>query len=144
MVWNKEKDLDKAVWVNQIVLFLQSFYFTIELLVFQTSNIKLFRSLRYCSCLTHFGLIFPFMLPENIKNLRFSDISKRYKKVTLTSTGLISFILRNYNVLQSFCLENYLLGKKPYIFKIWNVKFHIFNSKLTICILSFHNLGTSW
>ena len=28
--WNKDKDLDKAVWVNQVALFLQSFCFTIE------------------------------------------------------------------------------------------------------------------
>ena len=143
MVWNKEKDLDKSVWVNQIALFLQSFCFTIELLPFQASNIKLFRSLWYCSCLTHFGSIFTFMLPETIKNLWFSDISKRYK-VTLTSTSLILFVRRNYNVLQSSCLENYILGKETYIFKIWDVKFHIFNSKLKFCILLFHNLGTSW
>ena len=143
MVWNKEKDLDKAVWVNQIVLFLQSFCFTIELLAFQATNIKLFCSLCYCSCLTHFRSIFPFMLPKNIKNLWFCDISKRYKRVTLTSTSLILFVYRNY-VLQSFFLENYLLEKETCIFKIWNVKFRIFNSKLKFCILSFHNLGTSW
>ena len=142
-MWNKEKDLDKTVWVNQIVLFLQSFCFTIEVLAFQANNIKLFGSLWYCSCLTHFRSIFPFMLPENIKNLWFSDISKRYKNVTLTSMSLILFARRNYNVLQSFCLENYSLGKETYIFKIWNVKFRIFNSKLKFYILSFHNLGTS-
>ena len=33
-VWNKEKDLDKAVWV------LQLFCFTTELQAFQTNNIK--------------------------------------------------------------------------------------------------------
>ena len=61
MVWNKEKeDLDKVVWVNQVVLFLQSFCFTIELLAFQANNVKLCLSCRYCSCLTHFGSIFPF------------------------------------------------------------------------------------
>ena len=38
VVRNKEQDLDKAVWVNQVVLFLQSFCFTIELLAFQASN----------------------------------------------------------------------------------------------------------
>ena len=37
-VRNKELDLDKAAWVNQVVLFLQSFYFTIEILAFQASN----------------------------------------------------------------------------------------------------------
>ena len=118
--------------------------FTIELLAFQASSIKLLCSLQYCSCLTHFGSIFPFMLPENIRNLWFSDISRRYKRVTLTSTSLILFVRRNYNLLQSFCLENSLLGKETYIFKIWNVKFRIFNFKLKFCILSFHNLGTSW
>ena len=82
------------------------------------------------------------MLSENIKNLWLSNISKKYKKVTLTSTGLILFVRRNYNVLQSFCLENYLLGKKN-LSKIWNVKFRIFNSKLIFCILLFHNLGTA-
>ena len=27
VVWNKEKDLEKTVWVNQIVLFLQSLFY---------------------------------------------------------------------------------------------------------------------
>ena len=89
MVWNKEKDLDKAVSVNQVALFLQSFCFTIELLAFQTDNIKLYLSRRYCSCLTHFGSIFPFMPPENIKYLWFSDVSKGSKKLILTSTDLV-------------------------------------------------------
>ena len=40
VVWNKEKDLDKALCVNQVVLFLQSVCFTIELLDFQANNIK--------------------------------------------------------------------------------------------------------
>ena len=102
-----ENDLDKAVWVNQVVLFLQSFYFTIKLLVFHASNIKLCHFRRYCNCLPHFGSIFPFMPPEYIKNPRFSDVSKGYKKLTLTSTGLILVAYRNYNVLQSFCFENY-------------------------------------
>ena len=83
MAWNKEKDFDKAVWVNQVVLFLQSFCFTIEPLAFQANSIKLCRSRRYCSCVTHFGLIFPFIPPENIKNLWFSDVSKVYGKLTL-------------------------------------------------------------
>ena len=30
IVWNKEKDLDKAVWVNQVVLFLQTLCSRIE------------------------------------------------------------------------------------------------------------------
>ena len=38
MVQNKEQDLDKAVWVDQVVLLLQLFYFTIELLAFQASK----------------------------------------------------------------------------------------------------------
>ena len=135
MVWNKEKDLDKAVWVNQVVLFLQSFCFTIELLTFQANNIKLCRSRRYCCCLIHFRSIFPFVPPKNIKNLWFSDVSKWYKKLTLTSTGLILVVYRNYNVLQSFCFENYWQGKWAYISKIWSFKFRILNSKLTFLIL---------
>ena len=110
IIWNKEKDLDKVVWVNQIVLFLQSFCFTIELLAFQANNVKLCRSRRYCSCLTHFGSIF-FMPPKNMKNLWFSNVSKGYKKLSLTSTGLILVVYRNCNVLQSFCFETYWLGK---------------------------------
>ena len=42
----KEKDLDKIVWVIQIVLFLQQFRFTIELLASQTNYIKLCRTRR--------------------------------------------------------------------------------------------------
>ena len=38
MVWNKEKDLDKAVWVNQVVLFLQPFCFTMEVLALQATT----------------------------------------------------------------------------------------------------------
>ena len=64
-----EKDLDKVVWVDQVVLFLKSFCFTIELLAVQASNLNQIvrRSRKYCSCLTHFGSIFSFMLNENIK-----------------------------------------------------------------------------
>ena len=105
-VSNKQKDLDKAVWVNQVVLFLQSFCFTIELLAFQAKNIELCRSRRYCSCLSYFGSMFPFMPSENIKNMWFSVVSKGYKKLTLTLTGLILVVYRNYSVLQSFCFEN--------------------------------------
>ena len=89
MALNKKKDLDKAAWVNQVILFLQSFCFSIELLAFQSNNIKLCRARRYCSCLTHFGSIFPFMPPENIKYLWFSDVSKGSKKLILTSTDLV-------------------------------------------------------
>ena len=135
MAWNKEKDLGKAIWVNEVVLFLQSFCFTIELLAFQADSIKLCHSCRYCSCLTHFGSRFPFMLPENIKNLWFSDVSKGYKVLTLTLTGLILVAYRNYIVLQSFCFKNYWLGKKTYISTIWNFKFCIFISKLIFRIL---------
>ena len=103
MVWNKEKDLDKALLVNQVALFLQTFCFMIELLAFPVNNVKLCRSFRYCSCLTRFGSMFPFISPGNIKNLWLSDVSKKYKKVTLTSPGSILVICRNYNVLQSFC-----------------------------------------
>ena len=135
MIWNKEKGLYIADWVKQVFLFLQSFCFTIELLAFQANKITLCRSRRYFCCLTLFGSIFPFVLPENIKNLWFSDVSKWCKKLTLTSTGFILAVYRNYNVLQPFCFENYWLGKWTYIFKIWNFKFRIFNSKLIFCIL---------
>ena len=60
VVWNEEEDLDKAVWVNQVVLFLQSFSFTIDLLACQANNIKLCRSRRYCSFLNPFWVIIPF------------------------------------------------------------------------------------
>ena len=135
MAWNKEKDLGKAIWVNLVVLFLQSFCFTVELLALQANSIKLCHSCRCCSCLTHFGSIFPFMLLENIKNLWFSDVSKGYKILTLTLTGLILVAYRNDNVLQSFYFENYWLGKQTYISKIWDFKFCIFNSKLIFRIL---------
>ena len=137
MVWNKEKDLDKVVWVNQGVLFLQPFCFTIELLASQANNIKLCCSRRYCSYLTNFGSIFPFMAHKNIKNLCFSDVSKGYnKKVTLTSTSLILVVCRNYNVtFYNPCFKNYWLGKETYIPRIWNFKFRIFNSKLIFRIL---------
>ena len=125
MVWNKENNLYKAVWVNEVVSFIQPFCFTIELLAFQSSNFKLWRSSRYCSCLTHFELIFSFMSPENIKNLWFSVVSKSYIKVILTSNVLILVVYRNYNVLQSFTFEKYWLGKGTYLCKIWNFKFRI-------------------
>ena len=40
VIWNKEKYLDKAVWVNQVFLFLQTFCFTIEQPAFQANNIN--------------------------------------------------------------------------------------------------------
>ena len=126
MVWNKEKDLDKAVWVNQIVLFLQSFCFTIELLALQANNIKWCHSRSYRSCLTHFGLTCPLKISKIFDFLMFF---KGYKKLTLTSTGLILIVYRKYNVLQSIYFEKLLTEKKSYISKIWNFKFRIFNSK---------------
>ena len=81
----QRKYLDKAVWFNQVVLFLRSFCFMIELLAFQVSNIKLYLSRRCCSFVTHFGSIFPFMHPENIKNLWLSDVSKGYENLTKIS-----------------------------------------------------------
>ena len=135
VAWNKEKDLDKPLWFNQALLFLQPFCFTIELLAFQTNNIKMCRSRRHCSCLTHFVSKFPFMPHKNIKNLWFSDVSKGYKKATFTSTGLILVVCRNYNVLQFVCFESYWLGKETYVSKIWNFKFHIFNSELIFHII---------
>ena len=83
-----------------------------ELLAFQANNISLYHSRQYYSCLTHFRSIFLFMSPENIKNLWFSDVSKGYKKVTLTETGLFLVVFRNYCVLQSFCFESYWLEKE--------------------------------
>ena len=123
MVRNKEKDLDKAVWVNQVVLFLQTYCFTIELLTFQASNIKLCRSRRYCSCLTHFGSIFPFMPPENITNLWFSDVSKGYNKLTMTSTGLILVVIETTTFCNSSVLKTNDWKKKPI-----NLRFGILNS----------------
>ena len=102
VAWNKEKDLDKAVWVNQVVLFLQSFCFTIEPLAFQANSIKLCRSRWYCSCLTYFGSIFPFIPPENIKNLWFSDVSKGYGKLTLMM--MISCFCGMVDRRKAFCL----------------------------------------
>ena len=120
------------------------FVCSIEPLAFPASNIKLCHSRWYCSCLTHVGWIFPFMPPEKIKNLWFSDVSKVYEKLTLTATVLILVVCRNYNILQSFCFENYWLGKQTYISKTWNFKFSIFSSKLIFCILSLHNFWRRW
>ena len=78
---------------------------------FRANNIKLYHPRWCCSCVTHFGSIFPFMPPENIKNLWFFYVSKGYKKLTLTSSGLLLVAYRNYKVLWSFCFENYWLGK---------------------------------
>ena len=83
---NKEKVLDKAVWVNEIVLFLQPF-FAIKLLGFQTETSN-------CAALINI-VVFPFMPSEKIKNLCFSDVFNGYKKLTLTSTGLILVVFRN-------------------------------------------------
>ena len=76
-VWSEEKDLDKAFWINQVVLSLQPFCSSIELLVFWGSNFKLCRSRQYYGLLTHFGSIFSFKPLESIKSLWFSDISKK-------------------------------------------------------------------
>ena len=92
----------------------------------------------------HFGSMFPFVSPESIKHLCFSDVSKGYKNLTSTSTGFVLVAHRNYNVLQFFCFENYWLGKKTYISKTWNLKFRILNSKLIFRIFWFHNLGAIW
>ena len=92
---NKEKVLGKAVWVNEIVLFLQPFCFAIKLPGFQTENLKLCCSYWCYSCVTHFGSIFLFVPSEKIKNLCFSDVFIGYKKLTLTSTGLILVMYRN-------------------------------------------------
>ena len=97
VVQNKEKVLDTAVW----------FCFTIVLLAFQANNITLRHSCRYCLCLTNFGSMFPFVFPENIKNLSLFVVFKGHGNLTLTSTGFILVVYRNYNDLQFFCFENY-------------------------------------
>ena len=79
-----------------------------------------------------FRVNIPFHAPWKHQN---SVVSKGYKKVTLSFTGLILVVCRNYNVLQSFCFEKYWLEKETYISKIWNFKFCIFNSKLIFRIL---------
>ena len=107
---HKEKDLNKAVWVNEVALSLQVSCFTIELLPFWANKIRLCCSRRYSSCLTHFGSTFPFVPPENIKNKRFSDVFKGYKKSTLFSTGLILVVYRNYNILHTIFLFWKLFG----------------------------------
>ena len=68
----------------------------IELLAFQPNNIQLCLSRRHGSCLTHFGSIFPFMPPENIKNLWLSDVSKGYKKLILLFWKLLTGKIRRY------------------------------------------------
>ena len=98
MVWNEEKDLDNAVWVTQVTLFLQSFCFTIELLAL----LYMFKPFR---------INIPFYAPWKHKNYVVFWCFQGYKKLTLTSTDLILVVYRNYNVLQSFCFENCWLGK---------------------------------
>ena len=71
---------------------------------------------------------------KNIKNLLFSDVYNGYKKVTLTLTGLILVVYRNY-ILQFFYFENFWMGKETYISKIWSFKLRIFNYKLIFRIL---------
>ena len=73
VVWNKEKKyLDKAVWVNHIVLFLRSFCFMIELLAFQVNNIKLCLSRRYCRPISgQYSFLCPLKTSKNIGFLMF-------------------------------------------------------------------------
>ena len=99
-------------------------------------------SRRYCRYLSHIGSIFSLVPPENIKITWFPDVSRGYKKLTLTSTGSILVLYRNYNVFQSFCFKNYWLGKWSYmaiylrfgilssIFSIPNWYFSFFNSTI--------------
>ena len=117
------KDANRVLRVNQVVLFLQSFCFTIELLAFQSNNIKLCCSCRYCKCLAHFGSIFPFMPHENIKNLWFSDVSKGYKKLTWTSTGLILVVNKTTSFYNPSVLKTIDWKNKPI-----HLRFGILNS----------------
>ena len=75
------------------------------------------------------------------KHLWFSDISEGYRKLALTSTGLILVVHRNYNVLQSVLKTIDWKNKPIYL------KFEILNSvvsKSMFRILQFHNLGAIW
>ena len=77
----------------------------------------------------------PFLYPRKAsKNLWFSDVSKGYIRETMTTTGLILVVYKNY-VLQYFCFENYGLGDETYISKILYFKFGIFNPELIFHIL---------
>ena len=76
VVWNKEKDLEKAVRVNQVVSVLQLNYHRFRL---RTSN---------CAALANIVVVWPipgeyylFVPPANIKNLWFSDSSKMYEEL---------------------------------------------------------------
>ena len=124
VIQNKKKNLDKFVWFNQVVLFLQSFCFTIELLVFLVNNIKLCRSCQYYCCLNHFGLIFPFVSPENIKNLWIFYVSKK-----------INFDFNWFHFSRTEKLQRFtiILFWKLLTGKI-NL-YNIFGSKLIFCIL---------
>ena len=55
-----------------------------RVLALQANNIKLCHSRQYCSCLTLFGQ-YSLVCSLKTKNLWFSDVSKGYKKLTLTS-----------------------------------------------------------
>ena len=61
-----------------------------------------------------------------------SDVSKEYKKLALTSTGLILVVHRNYNVLQSI-LKIIGWGNKPIY-----LRFGILNFVFSILIILIH------
>ena len=78
------------------------------------------------------------MVPESIKNLWFSDVCKGDTKLTLTSTGLILVVYRNYNVynvLQRFTTINW--ANKPIY-----LRFGILHSVFSHSLIP--NLETSW
>ena len=95
------------IYLLYIYMYIICFLICYAFLFHIVCNIKLCHSRLYCCCLTHFGSISPFAPPKNIKNLWFSKVSRWYKKLTLTSTGYLLVVYRNYNVLQSFFFESY-------------------------------------
>ena len=56
---------------------------------------------------------FPFVPPENITNLWFSDVSKGYNKLTMTSTGLILVVIETTTFYNSSVLKTNDWEKKP-------------------------------
>ena len=63
------------------------------------------------------------MPPENITNLWFSDVSKGYNKLTMTSTGLILVVIETTTFYNSSVLKTNDSKKKPI-----NLRFGILDS----------------